>query len=57
MLVIIEVGAFLVLTSTGALSFEIGILGLWCVNVPLLLVLEASARRLFVPPAPAVSMP
>ena len=55
-LVVFELGAFLVLTSTDALPFGTAIAGLWAVNVPLIVVLEVSARRLFGPRETASTM-
>jgi hypothetical protein len=45
--VIIEVADFFIFTERGIVSFWAGIAALWTVNIALLLVVEASARRLF----------
>lgn len=48
-LVIVELAGFYFLTEGGVVSFWGGIAGLWAVNISLLIILEASARRLFAP--------
>jgi hypothetical protein len=46
-LVIIQLGAFWFLFTSGALSFEASIACLWAANVALIIVLELAARRIF----------
>jgi hypothetical protein len=45
--VITEIGVFWSLYSSGTISFEAGIAGLWIVNLALFGVLEVAARRMF----------
>jgi parallel beta-helix repeat protein len=46
-LVIIELIVFYGLTESGVITFWAGIVGLWAVNITLLILLEGAARRLF----------
>jgi hypothetical protein len=46
-LVILELAAFYFLTEGGIVSFWAGIVGLWAVNISLLILLEVAARRTF----------